>query len=215
MSSNSQAKKILGGVALPMSNGKLQQQGACYRVEVIAQLFGVTVRRIQQLTQEGILPTVETKDGRRYELVPTIQKYVEYLKDKAYGKSKNEAESELKQRKLEAEIELKQLQSEYKKIQNDISSGKYISIDEVESDYRTFFNTFKKFALSIPPKLSIRLVGFITDQSEIRTIESEINDDIVTLLTGFVVAGQSADAEMIKEPSKSGRKKAKSKNKKV
>ena len=32
------------------------------RVEIIAQLFGVTVRRIQQLTQEGVLPTTET-DG--------------------------------------------------------------------------------------------------------------------------------------------------------
>ena len=31
--------------------------GSMYRVEVIAKLFGVTVRRIQQLTQEGVLPT--------------------------------------------------------------------------------------------------------------------------------------------------------------
>ena len=39
--------------------------GGMYRVEIIAQLFGVTVRRIQQLTQEGILPTTETAEGRR------------------------------------------------------------------------------------------------------------------------------------------------------
>lgn len=199
-----------------MSNGKLQKQGACYRVEVIAQLFGVTVRRVQQLTQEGVLPTIETDGGRRYELVPTIQKYIEYLKDKAYGKSKNEAEIELKQRKLESEIKLKNLQSEYREMQNDISSGKYISIEEVETDYRTFFNTFKKFALSIPPKLSIRLVGLVADQSEIRAIESELNDDVVKLLTGFVVAGQSADADMIKEhKNNGGKKKSKPKNKKV
>ena len=50
--------------------------GSMYRVEVIAKLFGVTVRRIQQLTQEGVLPTTETPEGRRYDLVPTIQKYV-------------------------------------------------------------------------------------------------------------------------------------------
>ena len=70
--------------------------------------------------------------------------------------------------------------------------------------------------MSIPPKLSIRLVGLITDQSEIRSIESELNDDIVTLLTGFVVAGQSADADMIKEhKNNGGKKKSKPKNKKV
>lgn len=32
-----------------------EQQGGFYRVEVIASLFGVTVRRVQQLTQEGII----------------------------------------------------------------------------------------------------------------------------------------------------------------
>ena len=55
--------------------------GSMYRVEVIAKLFGVTVCRIQQLTQEGVLPTTETPEGRRYDLVPTIQKYVKYLSD--------------------------------------------------------------------------------------------------------------------------------------
>lgn len=64
--------------------------GSMYRVEVIAKLFGVTVRRIQQLTQEGVLPTTETPEGRRYDLVPTIQKYVKYLSDKAYGKNRSE-----------------------------------------------------------------------------------------------------------------------------
>ena len=43
-----------------------------YRVEVIAQLFGVTVRRIQQLTQEGVLPTTDTVEGRRYDLVLSL-----------------------------------------------------------------------------------------------------------------------------------------------
>ena len=52
------------------------RSGQFYEAKVIAQLFSVSVRRIQQLTQEGIIETVKTADGRRYELVPTIQKYV-------------------------------------------------------------------------------------------------------------------------------------------
>lgn len=62
-----------------MDNNRNVAGGGLYRVEIIAQLFGVTVRRIQQLTQEGVLPTTETVDGRRYDLVPTIQQYVKYL----------------------------------------------------------------------------------------------------------------------------------------
>ena len=45
-----------------------------YKVDTIANLFGVSVRRIQQLTQDGVISTTETADGRRYELVPTIQR---------------------------------------------------------------------------------------------------------------------------------------------
>ena len=58
-----------------------------YKADVIARLFNVTTRRIQQLTQDGVLPTVKPGGrGRRgYELVPTIQAYVQHLSDKAKG----------------------------------------------------------------------------------------------------------------------------------
>ena len=79
-----------------------------YKVEVIAELFCVSVRRIQQLTQDGVISTTETKEGRRYDLVPTIQRYVKYLSDKAYGKSRSEAEAKLKEQKLKEEIALKE-----------------------------------------------------------------------------------------------------------
>ena len=55
-----------------------------YDAKIIANLFGVTVRRVQQITQEGIIETVEVPGvGRRYDLVPTIQSYIKYLSDKA------------------------------------------------------------------------------------------------------------------------------------
>ena len=100
-----------------------------YKVDIIADLFGVSVRRIQQLTQEGVISTVATKEGRRYDLVPTIQKYVKYLQDKAYGKSKSEAEGKLKEQKLRAEIALKESQSELHRLRTEIAAGKYVSVE--------------------------------------------------------------------------------------
>ena len=51
--------------------------GQYYDSKVMAQLFGVSVRRIQQLTQDGVIETVplkvEGRTVRRYELVPTIR----------------------------------------------------------------------------------------------------------------------------------------------
>ena len=203
-----------GGWVLPMSSdGKLStEQSAYYKTDIIASLFNVSVRRIQQLTQDGILPTVETAGGRRYDLVPTIQRYVKYLSEKAYGKSHSEAENELKRQKLEKEIELKEMQREYKEIQNAIASGKYIGIEQVENDYRRFFTVVKKFLLGIPAKLSTRLTSVCDDPVELRAVESELNQDIITLLNNFVVAGNS---EQIEEVGAVGKKAANSKNKKV
>lgn len=195
------------------SDGKLStEQSAYYKTDIIASLFNVSVRRIQQLTQDGILPTVETAGGRRYDLVPTIQRYVKYLSEKAYGKSHSEAENELKRQKLEKEIELKEMQREYKEIQNAIASGKYIGIEQVENDYRRFFTVVKKFLLGIPAKLSTRLTSVCDDPVELRAVESELNQDIITLLNNFVVAGNS---EQIEEVGAVGKKAANSKNKKV
>ena len=56
------------------------------KADVIARLFGKTTRRIQQLTQDGILPTEETPSGRRYDLLPTITRYIKYLEDRAENK---------------------------------------------------------------------------------------------------------------------------------
>ena len=181
-------KEILAGGGLYLdSNGKLAGSGM-YRVEIIAQLFGVTVRRIQQLTQEGLLPTTETTEGRRYDLVPTIQSYVKYLSEKAYGKNRSEEELKLKNRKIEAEASLKEAQGELARLKTDIAQGKYIPVEEAVLDYQKFFVTFKKFAMSLPS----RLIGFVNsylDPVESRRIEKDVSGEIQRLLSAFVLAG--------------------------
>ena len=158
-----------------------------YKVDVIAQLFGVSVRRVQQLTQEGIISTVQTSEGRRYELAPTIQKYIKYLSDKAYGKSKSEVELQLKENKLRAEIALKESQGELHKLRTEIAAGRYISVEEIKIDYSRFFVSFKKFAMSIPNRLAGRLMGFI-DPVEVRKIEQDLQKEVTKLLNSFVIS---------------------------
>lgn len=173
-----------------------------YKTEVIANLFGVSVRRIQQLTQDGIIATVQTKQGRRYELAPTIQRYIKYLSDKAYGKSRSETEAKLKEQKLRAEIALKESQGELHKLRTDIAAGNYISVEEVKIDYSRFFISFKKFAMSIPSKLAGRLAGFI-DPVEVRQIENELQKEVTKLLKSFVVSAVIEERQPAKEKDKS------------
>ena len=173
-----------------------EHKGSQYvRVEIIAQFFGVTVRRVQQLTQEGIIKTTPTPEGNRYNLVETLKTYIQYLSDKAYGKSKSEKEAELREAKLEAEIALKDSQAELHKMKREIAAGKYIDKDEVALDYQKFFITFKRFALSLPS----RLVSMVSDQirpTEARRVERELTEETKRILTAFTVAGSvPEDAE--------------------
>ena len=169
-----------------------------YKVDVIANLFGVSVRRVQQLTQEGICPTVQTSQGRRYELAPTIQRYIQYLSDKAYGKSKSETESKLKEQKLRAEVALKESQGELHRLRTEIAAGNYISVEEVKVDYSRFFISFKKFAMSLPSKLAGRLTGFV-DPVEVRQLENELQKEVTKLLKSFVVCANIEERQRPKD----------------
>lgn len=166
------------------------------RVEVIAHLFGVTVRQTQLLTQEGIIESHQVKGsrGRQYMLGETMQRYIAHLKTKAYGRESSNKEASLKQAKLEAEVALKESQAELHRIKTEIATGDYISREEVMLDYQKFFSTFKRFALSIPT----RLIGMVSDQiraTEVSRTEKELSDEVTRMLRAFVVAGNEPPAE--------------------
>lgn len=170
-----------------------ENNGNYQRTETIAQLFGVSVRRIQQLTQEGVLKTTSIlnenkKTVRRYDLVPTIQAYIKYLSEKAYGrKGRTEKEMELREQKMKADVALKESQGELHRLKTEIAAGKYISIEEVKMDYSKFFVSFKKFATSLPSRLISMISGGL-EPVEARRLEKELADEINKLLGAFVIA---------------------------
>ena len=169
--------------------------GQHYESKVIAQLFGVSVRRIQQLTQEGIIETTQVPgEGRRYELVPTIQAYTKYLADKAYGREQSDREAELKEQKMKADIALKESQGELHRLKTDIAAGKYIAVEEVRMDYERFFVTFKNFAMSLPTRLVDEISSYV-EPLEARRIEKELHQRVRNLLVAFVVAGVTDDGK--------------------
>lgn len=153
--------------------------------DTIARLFGVSARRIEQLVQDGVIDRVHMKGGVRFETVPTTQKYIKYLSDKAYGRERSNKEAELKEQKLRAEVALKESQGELHRLRTEIAAGNYISVEEVKADYSRFFIVFKNFALSIPGKMAGRLSGFV-DPVEVREIENELQKEVKGLLNDFV-----------------------------
>ena len=123
---------------------------------------------------------------------------MQYLSDKAYGKSRSEKEAELREQKLLAEVALKESQGELHRLKTAIAAGDYVSIEEVTLDYSRFFVTFKKFAMSLPARLTGRVSGHV-DPLEARHIEKDLTGEVQKLLEAFVVAG-------VTEPIKPRRK---------
>lgn len=163
------------------------------RAEQIAKLFKLSVRRIQQLTQEGIIHSekVSGQKGRMYDLIPTIQEYVGYLQDKANGKARSDKELDLKEQKLKAEIALKESQGELHRLKTEIATGKYISVEEVQIDYQKFFIILKKFVLAVPNRVGGLLTGYV-DPIVIRSLENDMTKECTEMLNTFVVAAKTA-----------------------
>jgi phage terminase Nu1 subunit (DNA packaging protein) len=163
------------------------------KVEEIAELFGVSIRKVYNLTQEGIIKTTMTdsdKGGRTkslYDLKETCSALYAHLSDKAQGKSKADKELELKQKKLEAEIALKESQGELHRLKTDIAAGKYIEVEEVKLDYQRFFVILKKFITNVPNRVGIMINGYV-DPVTARGIEKDLSKEAAAMLKSFVVA---------------------------
>lgn len=97
---------------------------------------------------------------------------------------------------MKAEIALKESQGELHRLKTDIAAGKYISVEEVQLDYTRFFVTFKKFAMSLPSRLTGIVSGYM-EPLEARRIEKSLQSEVQKLLEAFVVAGTT-------EPTRKG-----------
>ena len=128
------------------------------------------------------------KKCRRYDLIPTTQKYISHLQDKIRSKgSRTDKEIELKEQKLEADIALRESQGELHRLKTAIAAGDYISVEEVRLDYAKFFVIFKKFAMSLPARIGGMLSGSL-EPLEQRRVEKEVSGEISELLNSFVVS---------------------------
>lgn len=180
--------------------------------EELADWFGLSKRRILQLTQEGILQTqsesggVYGKGARKFNLKENVLKYINYLQERARGRG-SVSEEELKKKKLEADIALKESQGELHQLKTAIASGEYISVEEVGMDYSKFFATFKRFAMSIPARI-VGLIAGQLDPVEVRRLEKDMLQEITRMLDAFIVAGTDKKPAKEEKPKRGRPRKA-------
>jgi len=153
----------------------------------IAKLLGFKgVRRVQQLTQDGVLETEIPPGGgvRKYRTCKTIQRYIDHIEQKAQETGEKGRAAELALKKLEAEVELKESQGQLHKLKTAIAEGKYILASQATEDLEEFMAGFKKFAMNIPPR-AVGTIGGIADTMTIRNMEKAMRKELETMLAAF------------------------------
>ena len=160
----------------------------------ISKLLGKTVRRIQQLTQEGILETEVPPGGgtRKYRTCETIQRYIAHIEQKAQETGENSRAAELTLKKLEAEVELKESQGQLHRLKTAIAEGRYLAADQATEELTEFMTSFKKFAMNIPPRMAGTMSGY-ADAVAIRAMEKAMRKELEGLLAAF------SDGAVLKE----------------
>lgn len=163
---------------------------------VIAQLLGKTVRRVQQLTQEGILETQVPPQGgtRKYRTCETVQRYLSRVAQKAQEAGDRGRAAQLALKKLEAEVELKESQGQLHRLKTAIAEGKYLPARQATEDLAEFLARFRVFALQIPPRIAGTLAGY-TDALTVRTMEQSMRNEVEGMLAAFVDAAQPEEAQ--------------------
>ena len=140
--------------------------------QVIAKIFGVSTRRVEQLKTEGVIkghgkPT-------KYDLLPTIQAYIRYLSDKANGREKKETTAELEEAKLRAEVDIKEAKAKAAQMELKELQGKMHRAEDVEAIMTDHDLFLRSMLMAMPGKLAVDLSGTHTAPEQAERVKKEI-----------------------------------------
>lgn len=163
---------------------------ATYPVNVIAKLLDLSIRRVYQLTNEGVIPKAEKG---RYELVPAVQGYIRYLRDRAIGADALPDESARASR-----ARLLKAQAEAQEMENAKVRGELLPREPLEQAIGAAFGVVRNRILAIDKKLPMRVLG-CNSLPEIQAISSEMHNEALNELANFdlsrcATGGNTTDA---------------------
>lgn len=149
----------------------------------IAEIFQFeSVRRVQQLTQDGVISTTDIKESgrkvKRYELIPTVMAYIKFIQDKAYGREKKMSEADLITRKLQADVDFKEAKAKMAQLQLDEIEGRMHSAEDVECMTTDLCLAIRSALLAMPGQLS----KDVAEESDPSQVQILIKDTVCLVL---------------------------------
>ena len=158
-----------------------QQKRTMVDATMVAKLFNLTVRRIQQLTQDGVLATELVDKKRKYDLLLTVQRHIAYLQEKVVKKGENKDDAQNESRKIKADADLRAAKAEIADMELKELRGEMHRSEDVEAMTTDLVFTIRSMMLALPGRLAIDLAK-ITKPAEIsERIKQEIHAILLEL----------------------------------
>ena len=174
-------KKIITGVGSPKKYDlfptiqdyfRYLHEGTRYKTAAeLADVFGVTTRRVEQLKSEGVIKG----EGKptKYNYDETLKSYISYLADKAYGREQKEAISALEEAKLTAEVEIKQTKAKAAQMSLRELQGKLHRAEDVEAVMTDHILLLRSMILALPGRLAVDVSNANTSAEAGEIIKAE------------------------------------------
>lgn len=136
-----------------------------YSIETISKLLMLSERRCQQLVKDGVIPK---KERNQYDLVQSVQGYVNFLRERAFGGVANTDMHSEKTRLVVAQANIAEM--------NDAEMrGELVRVDEIRRAVFTAARSVRNSMQTIADRLAVPIAGE-SDHHEVHTIiEDEIN----------------------------------------
>ena len=141
--------------------------------QVIAKIFGVSTRRVEQLKTEGIIkgqgkPT-------KYDLLPTIQAYIRYLSDKANGREKKQSDAQLETEKKAAEARYKKAKADMAELELKELRGELHRAADVEAITTDHVMLMRSMLMALPGKVAVDMAAIKTAPEAAERMKKEVH----------------------------------------
>lgn len=120
-----------------------------------------------------MIETIKTKSGRRYDLIPTIQRYIKHLQDKVTAREKTEKDAKNDSEKLEAEMRLKTAKAEIAELELEELKGEMHRAEDVEAVMTDHILLLRSMILAMPGRLAVDVTNAKTAPEAAEIIKAE------------------------------------------
>jgi len=151
------------------------------KAEAVAQFVGLTARRIYQLTDAGILPVVDTADGKRYDFNETVRRYIKYLQGLAAGKEVSLSEAEAKKSKTEADIKFRIAKARKAELELEELEGSMYRAEDIAAVISDLVYSMRAAILALPGRLAIDTANAQTPSEASSIIKAEVDKLLIEL----------------------------------